>query len=74
MHEVKGKDIHTQFRDYASISLLIAAFEKSFPLFHSSIQETHVDEGGKLRDVEVFRKLQSFSTDFPQWPVDAKRQ
>jgi hypothetical protein len=68
------KDFHTTFRDVASISLLIAALEKSFPLFLRSDDEGIVDDGGKERSQNLFQTLRSFSTSFPQRPVDGEYQ
>ncbi len=67
-------NFHIRFRDVASISLLFAALEKSFPLFLSSIDEKVVDIGGKVADEKVFQTLWAFSTSFPQLPVDAEGQ
>ena len=66
------KDFHMSFRDVASLSLLFAALEKSFPLFHDDKHETPVDDGGKERREKVFHALKAFSTSFPQPPVDAE--
>ena len=64
------KSIHMRFRDYASISLLLATVEKEFPLIHSSDEIPPVDESGKVKRLEFFRKLREFSTSFPHKPVD----
>lgn len=66
------KDFHISFRDAASISLLFAALEKSFPLFRRFELVAAVDGGGKGMRQEVFQTLRAFSTGFPQYPVDVK--
>lgn len=68
------KDFHISFRDVASISLLFAALEKSFPLFRRSADGTVVNGSGKGMDEKVFQTLKAFSTGFPQPPVDVEGQ
>jgi hypothetical protein len=68
------KDFHMMFRDVASISLLVAAFENSFPLFLSQAPLPVVNPGGKLEEEKVFQILKAFSTSFPQMAVDAEGQ
>jgi len=68
------KDFHIRFRDVASISLLFAALEKSFPLFRKGANESDVNKGGKGSEEKVFQTLKTFSTGFPQSPVDAEGQ
>ena len=68
------KDFHTNFRDIASISLLIAVLDKSFPLFRREDGQEIVDGGGKGDRTKVLQILKSFSTSFPQQPVDEKCQ
>lgn len=69
---MEKKDIHMRFRDVASVNLLFAALEKSFPLFRSVPGEKLVDEGGKTGRERVFLTLKAFSTNFPQPAVDEK--
>ncbi len=68
------KDIHLSFRECVPLSLLFAAFEKSFPHFHSHSEAEHVDNGGKDIREKVFLAVKIFSTNFPQPVVDAERQ
>lgn len=68
------KDIHTSFRECVPLSLLFAAFEKSFPHFHRTADSDCVDSGGKDGREKVFLALKAFSTSFPQPVVDAERQ
>jgi hypothetical protein len=68
------KEIHMRFRDVASINLLFAALEKSFPLFQELDIKADVDDGGNHRANKVFHTLKKFSTDFPQTAVDVKNQ
>jgi hypothetical protein len=67
-------EFHRSFRDTVSLSLLFAALEKSFPLFRTAPDSAAVEVGGKETREEVFRKLQVFSTSFPQTVVDSERQ
>ncbi|MGQ0541417.1 MAG: hypothetical protein ACT4O9_06155 [Blastocatellia bacterium] len=69
---MQEKDIHMQFRDVASVSLLFVALEKEFPLFRSVAVSEVVEEGGKERREKVFHALKTFSTSFPQVAVDEK--
>lgn len=71
---MKEKDFHKDFRDYASISLLFAAFEKSYSLFRSTENNTPVDNAGKPGGGKFFLTLKKFSTDFPHRDVDEKPQ
>ena len=71
---MREKDFHIKFRDVASISLLFAALEKSFPLFRRADAERGVDAGGKGTGEKVFQTLKAFSTGFPQQPVDVEGQ
>jgi len=64
--------IHMRFRDVASVNLLFAALDNSFPLFLTATCENAVDEGGKDRQEKVFLTLKAFSTNFPQNAVDEK--
>lgn len=64
--------IHMRFRDVASVSLLFAALENSFPLFRTEGCESTVDESGKEAREKVFLTLKAFSTNFPQTAVDEK--
>ena len=70
MSDELHNDFHMRFRDFASISLLFAALEKSFPHFHGKSFHTAVDDGGKAKREKVFHALKAFSTSFPQSPVD----
>jgi hypothetical protein len=72
MSEKIQNEIHMRFRDAASVSLLFAALEKSFPHFHGKEIHTAVDDGGKERREKVFLALKEFSTSFPHPPVDAE--
>jgi len=67
-------DFHMNSRDTASISLLFAALEKSFPLFLRHGRTEVVDGGGKMRERKVLQVSGAFSTSFPQIPVDAEGQ
>ncbi len=69
---MRENDIHMRFRDVASVNLLFAALDKSFPLFRSMPDEQAVDESGKTRREKVFLTLRAFSTNFPQHAVDDK--
>lgn len=60
------------FRDVASVNLLFAALEKSFPLFLTAPCESAVEQGGKHEAERVFLTLKAFSTNFPQSAVDEK--
>ncbi|HBR57093.1 MAG TPA: hypothetical protein DEA22_06445 [Blastocatellia bacterium] len=71
---MKDQDFHKDFRNYAPISLLFAAFEKSFSLFRSGYMNQVVDNGGKITTGKVFLTLKKFSTDFPHRDVDEKAQ
>jgi len=62
--------IHMRFRDVASVSLLFAALENSFPLFQAQCCENPVDDSGKEAREKVFLTLKAFSTNFPQNSVD----
>lgn len=66
------KDIHMRFRDVASVNLLFAALDRSFPLFRSVNETETVDSGGKEGAENVFLTLKAFSTNFPQASVDEK--
>jgi hypothetical protein len=63
-----------KYQDAASISLLFAALEKSFPLFLRHGRINVVDGGGKMRERKVLQASGAFSTSFPQMPVDAEGQ
>jgi hypothetical protein len=67
-------DFHMKSRDTASISLLFAALEKSFPLFLRYGRTNVVDGGGKMLEQKVLHASGVFSTSFPQTPVDAEGQ
>jgi len=69
---MRENNIHMRFRDVVSVNLLFAALEKSFPLFRSVPESVPVDDGGKEDREKVFLTLRSFSTKFPQTPVDEK--
>lgn len=71
---MKKQDFHKDFRDYASISLLFAAFEKSFPLFRQGDENQVVDMREKNGKEKVFLMLKKFSTDFPHSGVEVKSQ
>jgi hypothetical protein len=71
---MQKKDFHMRFRDAAPLSLLFAAFEKSFPLFLRPGDQNHVDDGGKGRQKKVLQTIKAFSTGFPQQPVDIEGQ
>lgn len=60
------KDFHMSFKDCVSLSLLAAAFEKSFPHFRKGLETEPVDNGQTMESQKVFRTLKDFSTDFPQ--------
>lgn len=60
------KDVHMQFKDCVSLSLLSAAFNKSFPHFRSQCETEPVEHDGKTDREIVFRTLKDFSTAFPQ--------
>ena len=64
--------IHMRFRDVASVNLLFAALENSFPLFRTGGCEKPVDESGKEWSEKVFLTLKAFSTNFPHITVDEK--
>ena len=63
---------HMRFRDVVSVNLLFAALKKTFPLFLGIGGNQSVDGSGKTDRELVFRKLQEFSTSFPQNPVEAE--
>ncbi len=63
---------HMRFRDVVSVNLLFAALEKKFPLFLNVTGNQSVDGSGKTEREQVFRKLQEFSTSFPQNAVEAE--
>ncbi len=63
---------HMRFRDVVSVNLLFAALEKTFPLFLRVGGNHSVDVSGKADREQVFRKLQEFSTSFPQNVVEAE--
>ncbi len=69
-----NKDFHMNFRDVASISLLFAALEKSFPLFRRVGADAVVEDGGKETGEKVLRTLVVFSTSFPQKAVRQESQ
>ena len=69
---MKEDDIHIRFRDFASVNLLFAALERSFPLFLAGSCEKVVDESGKHDRERIFLTLKSFSTNFPHAAVDGK--
>ena len=62
--------IHMRFRDVASVNLLFAALENSFPLFRTAGCENAVDDSGKESKEKVFLALKAFSTNFPHKAVD----
>ena len=62
--------IHMRFRDVASVNLLFAALENSFPLFRMAGCEKPVDASGKESMEKVFLTLRAFSTNFPHNTVD----
>jgi len=59
------KDFHMSFKDCVSLSLLTAAFEKSFPHFPRNPETEPVDSCPTLTSEKVFRTLKDFSTGFP---------
>lgn len=71
---MKEKDFHKDFRDYVPISLLFAAFEKSYPHFRKTEINRSVDDRGKPSGRKVFLTLKKFSTDFPHLDVKEKPQ
>ena len=62
--------IHMRFRDVASVNLLFAALENSFPLFRTVGCESPVEASGKESRDKVFLALKHFSTNFPHNTVD----
>lgn len=68
------KDIHTNFREFVPLSLLFAAFEKSFPHFHLAGGSGRVDAVENKGREKVFLTLKAFSTSFPQTVVDTEKQ
>jgi hypothetical protein len=62
--------IHMRFRDVASVNLLFAALENSFPLFRTVACESPVEASGKESRDKVFLALKHFSTNFPHNAVD----
>ena len=71
---MEKEDIHMEFRDVASVSLLFAALERNFPHFLSRSGNEGVDSVGKMECEKVFNALRIFSTSFPQPRVDTKHQ
>jgi hypothetical protein len=63
-----------KFRDVASVNLLFAALEKTYPLFLTAGSEAAVDNGGNPERDRVFHTLREFSTRFPHMPVDGNGQ
>jgi hypothetical protein len=62
--------IHTRVRNAASISTLLTALVKNFPLFRAAPCEKVVDESGNHERGRNFLMLRSFSTNFPHKAVD----
>ncbi len=60
------KYFHMSFKDCVSLSLLTAAFEKTFPHFRINPETEPVDNGETNDPGKVFRTLKDFSTGFPQ--------
>lgn len=65
-----AKEIHMRFRDVASVSLLFAALERSYPHFRDMNNRAVVDIGGKEGREEVIRILREISTSFPHSGVE----
>ena len=68
------REIHMRFRDVASVSLLVAALEKSNPHFLADGDAQVVEDGGKDGRERVLHVLREISTSFPHSAVDAKEQ
>jgi len=64
-HTMSQKDINMSFKDCISLSLLAAAFEKSFPHFRRNTETGLVDNGETIASKKVFQTLKGFSTAFP---------
>ncbi len=60
------KDLHMGFKDYMSLSLLSAAFSKSFPHFRRGMESGDAHGVSEIDRETVFRTLKNFSTTFPQ--------
>ncbi len=71
---MQDKDIHMNFRDVVPVSLLLAAFGKTFPLFLDAPDVQPVDGGANLERKRIFHALKAFSTSFPHARVDDKGQ
>jgi len=53
------------FKDCVSLSLLSAAFEKSFPHFRRDPETGFMNNDEITETKKVFQTLKDFSTDFP---------
>ncbi|MEO7674862.1 MAG: hypothetical protein ABIU09_12395 [Pyrinomonadaceae bacterium] len=53
------------FKDCISLSLLSAAFNKSFPHFRKQAETGDVQDNSEIGRETVFRTLKDFSTAFP---------
>jgi len=71
---MRENDFHIRLGAMPWISLLVAAFEKSFPLFRRSALGMAVHNGGKETIEKVLQTLKAFSTSFPQRSVDVEGQ
>ena len=74
MEKTEQKEIHMQFRDYMSVSLLFSALNEKNPHFQNVTSTLAVEEGGKERQETVFRILRELSTSFPHMAVERKDQ
>ncbi|MDM7922555.1 MAG: hypothetical protein QUS14_09680 [Pyrinomonadaceae bacterium] len=74
MEKTQQKEIHMQFRDFMSVSLLFAALKEKNPHFLNVTSPAVVEEGGKERQETVFRILRELSTSFPHTAVERKSQ
>jgi hypothetical protein len=68
--KMQDNNFHRNFRDHLPLSLLFAAFGKTFPHFLISREVEAVDNGAKLEREKVFHALKAFSTSFPHMHVD----
>lgn len=71
---MQPKEIHMRFRDIASVSLLFAALERSYPHFRPNYGDVVVEGGGKEGQEDVFRILREISTSFPHRGVERNVQ
>lgn len=69
---MEKEDFHIRFRDVASVSLLFAALDNSFPHFLNNGTSEPEDISGKNRREKVFNTLRAFSTSFPQYRAETK--